>query len=204
MGDVQPRRARQTSKPRGRGDGRGERPRRWSSREGGCRRNEGGVVVAMGDVQPCGAYRSKRPRRKSKVRARGDGRSEVAVAITVAAWGNILQFLKTLKEKGQKLFLLTNSPYYFVDGGMHSMDLRECWTELFDVVIAKANKSQFYTSEHPFRSEAASCPGGSESTSADLVDEERLRNKSWIIAAGGITNRGQLYGVGKVGFALRL
>ncbi|XP_029129922.1 5'-nucleotidase domain-containing protein DDB_G0275467 isoform X2 [Cajanus cajan] len=32
-----------------------------------------------------------------------------------------------------------------------SMDCRDCWTELFDVVIAKANKPQFYTSEHPFR-----------------------------------------------------
>lgn len=26
-----------------------------------------------------------------------------------------------LKEKGKKLFLLTNSPYYFVDGGMRFM-----------------------------------------------------------------------------------
>lgn len=31
------------------------------------------------------------------------------------------------------------------------MDCRDSWTELFDVVIAKANKPQFYTSEHPFR-----------------------------------------------------
>ncbi|KAI3867169.1 hypothetical protein MKW92_010635, partial [Papaver armeniacum] len=29
----------------------------------------------------------------------------------------ILRFLKMLKEKGKKLFLMTNSPYYFVDGG---------------------------------------------------------------------------------------
>ncbi|KAL2344239.1 hypothetical protein Fmac_005524 [Flemingia macrophylla] len=36
------------------------------------------------------------------------------------------------------------------------------------------------------RSEAVSCPGGSESTSVDLVDEERLRNKSWIAAADKI------------------
>ncbi|KAI3915512.1 hypothetical protein MKW92_041694, partial [Papaver armeniacum] len=28
----------------------------------------------------------------------------------------ILRFLKMLKEKGKKLFLMTNSPYYFVDG----------------------------------------------------------------------------------------
>lgn len=26
-----------------------------------------------------------------------------------------------LREKGKKLFLLTNSPYYFVDGGMRFM-----------------------------------------------------------------------------------
>ncbi|KAL2333203.1 hypothetical protein Fmac_014416 [Flemingia macrophylla] len=54
------------------------------------------------------------------------------------------------------------------------------------------------------RSKAASCPGGSESTSVDPINEEKLRNKSWIDAAGGITNKGRLYGVGKVGSALRL
>ncbi|KAL2340446.1 hypothetical protein Fmac_008386 [Flemingia macrophylla] len=87
MGDVQPRRARQTSKLRGRGDGRSERPEAVAVTEKVVVvATKVAVVVAMGDVQPCGAYRSKRPRRKSKVRARGDGRSEVAVAITVAAW----------------------------------------------------------------------------------------------------------------------
>ncbi|KAL2337249.1 hypothetical protein Fmac_011695 [Flemingia macrophylla] len=45
---------------------------------------------------------------------------------------------------------------------------------------------------------------GSESISVDPVDEEIIRNKSWIVAAGGITNRGRLYGVGKVGSTLRL
>eukprot|EP00256_Glycine_max_P057518 XP_014625380.1 5'-nucleotidase domain-containing protein DDB_G0275467 isoform X4 [Glycine max] len=70
--------------------------------------------------------------------------------------GKILRYLKMLRERGKKLFLLTNSPYYFVDGGMRfmledSLDCRDSWTELFDVVIAKANKPQFYTSEHPFR-----------------------------------------------------
>ncbi|KAI4335497.1 hypothetical protein L6164_014137 [Bauhinia variegata] len=70
--------------------------------------------------------------------------------------GKILRFLKMLKEKGKKLFLLTNSPFYFVDGGMRfmlqdSMDCRDSWRELFDVVIAKANKPSFYMSEHPFR-----------------------------------------------------
>ncbi|KAL5699824.1 hypothetical protein ACHQM5_030667 [Ranunculus cassubicifolius] len=71
--------------------------------------------------------------------------------------GQVLRFLKMLKDKGKKLFLLTNSPYYFVDGGMRfmledSMDPGDSWRELFDVVIAHANKPEFYTSEHPFRS----------------------------------------------------
>ncbi|KAL2330291.1 hypothetical protein Fmac_017872 [Flemingia macrophylla] len=63
---------------------------------------------------------------------------------------------------------------------------------------------QFETIYTQAKSEAASCPGGSESTSVDPVDEEIIRNKSWIVAAGGITNRGRLYGVGKVGSTLRL
>ncbi|KAF7806582.1 5'-nucleotidase domain-containing protein [Senna tora] len=70
--------------------------------------------------------------------------------------GKIFQFLKNLRERGKKLFLLTNSPFNFVDGGMRfmledSMDCGDTWRGLFDVVIAKANKPQFYTSEHPFR-----------------------------------------------------
>ncbi|KAB2079503.1 hypothetical protein ES319_A05G008500v1 [Gossypium barbadense] len=70
--------------------------------------------------------------------------------------GQLLQFLRILKEKGKRLFLLTNSPYYFVDGGMQFMledstGNSDSWKELFDVVIAKANKPGFYTSEHPFR-----------------------------------------------------
>ncbi|XP_043815779.1 5'-nucleotidase domain-containing protein DDB_G0275467 isoform X3 [Manihot esculenta] len=70
--------------------------------------------------------------------------------------GQLLHFLRMLREKGKKLFLLTNSPYYFVDGGMDfmledSLGCRDSWRELFDVVIAKANKPEFYTSEHPFR-----------------------------------------------------
>nr|XP_029118690.1 5'-nucleotidase domain-containing protein DDB_G0275467 isoform X2 [Elaeis guineensis] len=79
----------------------------------------------------------------------------------------LLCFLKMLKQKGKKLFLLTNSPYYFVDGGMrfmlevpskHRLNIpadhggdRNSWREIFDVVIAQANKPSFYNSDHPFR-----------------------------------------------------
>uniref|UniRef100_A0A0A9DSB9 Uncharacterized protein n=1 Tax=Arundo donax TaxID=35708 RepID=A0A0A9DSB9_ARUDO len=61
-----------------------------------------------------------------------------------------------LREKGKKLFLLTNSPFYFVDGGMcYLLEDQHfdgnSWRELFDVVIAQANKPTFYNSDHPFR-----------------------------------------------------
>ncbi|XP_010525764.1 PREDICTED: 5'-nucleotidase domain-containing protein DDB_G0275467 isoform X2 [Tarenaya hassleriana] len=70
--------------------------------------------------------------------------------------GQLLRFLRMLKDKGKKLFLLTNSPYHFVDGGMRflmedTFGVKDSWRELFDVVIAKANKPEFYTSDHPFR-----------------------------------------------------
>ncbi|XP_074304134.1 uncharacterized protein LOC141638687 [Silene latifolia] len=70
--------------------------------------------------------------------------------------GQLHCFLRMLRDKGKKLFLLTNSPYYFVDGGMRflledSLGCGDSWRELFDVVIAKANKPDFYTSERPFR-----------------------------------------------------
>ncbi|KAH9623392.1 hypothetical protein KSS87_021933, partial [Heliosperma pusillum] len=70
--------------------------------------------------------------------------------------GQLYCFLRMLRDKGKKLFLLTNSPYYFVDGGMRflledSLGCGDSWRELFDVVIAKANKPDFYTSERPFR-----------------------------------------------------
>ncbi|KAL2330595.1 hypothetical protein Fmac_018176 [Flemingia macrophylla] len=65
-------------------------------------------------------------------------------------------------------------------------------------------EEQFETIFTQARSEAASYPGGSESTSVDPINEEKLRIKSWIDDADGITNKGTLYGVGKVGSALRL
>ncbi|KAJ3677154.1 hypothetical protein LUZ60_002878 [Juncus effusus] len=70
---------------------------------------------------------------------------------------NMFRFLQKLKERGKKLFLLTNSPFYFVDGGMNYMledyiEKGRSWRDLFDVVIAQANKPTFYkNSEHPFR-----------------------------------------------------
>ncbi|BBG92948.1 HAD-superfamily hydrolase, subfamily IG, 5'-nucleotidase, partial [Prunus dulcis] len=88
--------------------------------------------------------------------------------------GQLLHFLKMLREKGKKLFLLTNSPYYFVDGGM-----RDSWRELFDVVIAKANKPDFYTSEHPFRDLRGPAKAGWRTAAIihELEDEILIQNE---------------------------
>eukprot|EP00249_Psilotum_nudum_P021412 c28101_g12_i1 orf=665-1696(-) len=68
----------------------------------------------------------------------------------------VVKLLRALKERGKRLFLLTNSPFPFVNGGMSYMFQEdaaqgESWRELFDVVIAHADKPNFYTSERPFR-----------------------------------------------------
>jgi len=66
----------------------------------------------------------------------------------------VVKLLKMLKQRGKKLFVLTNSPFPFVDGGMCYLfqDFKgENWKDLFDVVVALAAKPNFYTSQRPFR-----------------------------------------------------
>ncbi|MCO5558569.1 hypothetical protein L7F22_012154 [Adiantum nelumboides] len=67
----------------------------------------------------------------------------------------VVQMLRNLKSSGKRLFLLTNSPFPFVDGGMKYMFEEDpasgrSWRDLFDFVIALADKPNFYTSERPF------------------------------------------------------
>jgi len=64
---------------------------------------------------------------------------------------NLVKYLTRIRESGRSTFLLTNSPYYFVDAGMKYLmgDLIEnlglpCWTHLFDIVIVEADKPTFY------------------------------------------------------------
>ncbi|XP_029128346.1 UDP-glucose 4-epimerase-like [Cajanus cajan] len=60
--------------------------------------------------------------------------------------------LKTVGESVQKSLLYYNNNLTGTITPLKVMAARrDCWTKLFDVVIAKANKPQFYTSEHPFR-----------------------------------------------------
>ena len=52
---------------------------------------------------------------------------------------------------GKRLFLLTNSPWFFVNAGMQHILQRENWQDLFEVVVVDARKPGFYTSQRPFR-----------------------------------------------------
>ncbi|CAG2162303.1 unnamed protein product, partial [Oppiella nova] len=60
-------------------------------------------------------------------------------------------FLNRLKENNKKMFLITNSPFKFVDCGMRYM-MGKDWNQLFDVIIVKAGKPKFFNlKRRPFR-----------------------------------------------------
>ena len=60
-------------------------------------------------------------------------------------------FFKRLKDSGKEIFIITNSPFPFVDVGMKYL-LGPDWREYFDVVVAGAKKPAFFVdSMRPFR-----------------------------------------------------
>ncbi|KAG7455847.1 hypothetical protein MATL_G00245370 [Megalops atlanticus] len=59
--------------------------------------------------------------------------------------------LRKLSENGKKMFLITNSPFDFVDRGMNYIVGKD-WRDLFDVVIVQADKPSFFNDRRkPFR-----------------------------------------------------
>ncbi|XP_030588314.1 5'-nucleotidase domain-containing protein 3 isoform X1 [Archocentrus centrarchus] len=59
--------------------------------------------------------------------------------------------LKKLSAHGKKMFLITNSPFDFVDRGMNYIVGKD-WRDLFDVVIVQADKPSFFNDRRkPFR-----------------------------------------------------
>ncbi|CAG9759369.1 unnamed protein product [Ceutorhynchus assimilis] len=53
-------------------------------------------------------------------------------------------FLDKLVRAGKKLFLVTNSPYHFVNKGMEHL-VGPDWKDFFDVLIVQARKPRFFT-----------------------------------------------------------
>jgi HAD superfamily 5'-nucleotidase-like hydrolase len=63
----------------------------------------------------------------------------------------VKEFLQRLNKNGKNTFLITNSPYWFVNFGMQSL-LGSDWTNLFDLIICNARKPDFFVSKtKPFR-----------------------------------------------------
>lgn len=63
----------------------------------------------------------------------------------------IKEFLERLIKNNKNIFLITNSPFWFVNYGMISLCGPD-WTNLFDLVICNARKPDFFTSKNkPFR-----------------------------------------------------
>eukprot|EP00116_Pleurobrachia_bachei_P004356 sb/3464618/ len=59
--------------------------------------------------------------------------------------------LKMMRDTGKQTFVLTNSPYKFIDVGM-SQIIGSHWMELFDIVICLSKKPHFFNdTKRPFR-----------------------------------------------------
>ncbi|KAF2368224.1 HAD-superfamily hydrolase subfamily IG 5'-nucleotidase [Trinorchestia longiramus] len=64
---------------------------------------------------------------------------------------NLEIFFNRIKEHGKKVFIITNSPFHFVNVGMQYL-LGPDWREYFDVVVAGAKKPAFFVDRmRPFR-----------------------------------------------------
>ncbi|CAL4122761.1 unnamed protein product [Meganyctiphanes norvegica] len=62
----------------------------------------------------------------------------------------LVTFFERLRNSGKEMFLITNSPFYFVNAGMTYI-LGENWRDYFDVVVANAKKPNFFVINRPFR-----------------------------------------------------
>jgi HAD superfamily 5'-nucleotidase-like hydrolase len=59
-------------------------------------------------------------------------------------------FMRSAQAQGKQSFILTNSPYWFVDAGLRYI-IGDDWNDFFDIVITRANKPTFFTADTPFR-----------------------------------------------------
>lgn len=69
----------------------------------------------------------------------------------------LVPLLLKMRKAGKKMFLLTNSPYPFVNAGMEFLTMGKLpisvshWTDLFDLVLTSAKKPEFFMADTPFR-----------------------------------------------------
>lgn len=77
--------------------------------------------------------------------------NETNIGIYLEKYPELPMFLQRLKDADKKMFIVTNSPFKFLDVGMQYM-LGGEWQKYFDVVIVQARKPKFFTEQlRPFR-----------------------------------------------------
>lgn len=52
-------------------------------------------------------------------------------------------FFQRLREANKRIFLITNSAYWYVNRGMTYL-LGKNWTDFFDIIICQAKKPSFF------------------------------------------------------------
>uniref|UniRef100_A0A915CNW7 Uncharacterized protein n=1 Tax=Ditylenchus dipsaci TaxID=166011 RepID=A0A915CNW7_9BILA len=62
----------------------------------------------------------------------------------------LAEYLTRLQQSGKELFMITNSPFTFMNKGMTYM-LGEQWRSLFKYIVVSAKKPTFFQSNRPFR-----------------------------------------------------
>eukprot|EP00472_Partenskyella_glossopodia_P002052 CAMPEP_0197522094 /NCGR_PEP_ID=MMETSP1318-20131121/7282_1 /TAXON_ID=552666 /ORGANISM="Partenskyella glossopodia, Strain RCC365" /LENGTH=559 /DNA_ID=CAMNT_0043074329 /DNA_START=208 /DNA_END=1887 /DNA_ORIENTATION=- len=67
---------------------------------------------------------------------------------------HLRNILERFKNNGKKLWLVSNSQFWYVDAGMRHV-VGDDWRELFEVVVVGASKPGFYTENSPFREVSA-------------------------------------------------
>ena len=100
--------------------------------------------------------------------------------------------LQRLRCNGRHVFLLTNSPFWFVDGGMQYL-LGDEWRTHFDLIVTSARKPGFYTADSaPFRRLLPHAQPNAESMdAAHLLDLGRV-DRLMSGADGGVYVGGSL------------
>lgn len=73
------------------------------------------------------------------------------MSITNDSSAMVKDFLNRLQKNGKNVFLITNSPFWFVNFGMQSLVGKD-WINLFDLIICNSRKPSFFSSKSkPFR-----------------------------------------------------
>jgi HAD superfamily 5'-nucleotidase-like hydrolase len=98
--------------------------------------------------------------RKSIDKAHGDGRIKQDILTDMSRYvyrdSSLADTLHNFRSAGKKLFLLTNSEWYYSDAIMaflldDALSFYPSWTQYFDVIITSARKPRFFGQTTPFK-----------------------------------------------------